>query len=249
MKALHDLVQTGKVRYIGASSMWTWQLAHYNHVADKVRLCIMRNVCPVKHRDLTYASPQNGWTKFISMQNQYSLTYREEEREMNAYCNFHGLGLIPWGPLNAGQLARPLDAQQESERAKATKGSVFDRKTSEWEDEIVKRVEKTAKEKGWTMGQVAIAWINGKVTSPIVGFSSVSLLLIVECVCLRNSDRLRLTGQAHGGSDYPWLQAQRGGDQAPRGAVPATEHSRSSVSYHVAQTESVYYGTDNVPYK
>jgi len=150
MKALHDLVQTGRVRYIGASSMWTWQLAHYNHVADK-----------------------NGWTKFVSMQNQYSLTYREEEREMNAYCNFHGLGLIPWGPLNAGQLARPLDAQQETERAKSAKGSPFERKTSEWEDEIVRRVEKMAKEKGWTMGQVALAWVNGKVTSPIVGFSSV----------------------------------------------------------------------------
>jgi aryl-alcohol dehydrogenase-like predicted oxidoreductase len=152
---------------------------------------VLSDVCLVERR----RSPsQNGWTKFISMQNQYSLTYREEEREMNAYCNFHGLGLIPWGPLNAGQLARPLDAQQESERAKATKGSVFDRKTSEWEDEIVRRVEKTAKEKGWTMGQVAIAWINGKVTSPIVGFSSVSLLLIVECVYLRSSDRLCLTG-------------------------------------------------------
>jgi aryl-alcohol dehydrogenase-like predicted oxidoreductase len=170
MKALHDLVQSGKVRYIGASSMWAWQLAHYNAVAEKVRikLCRLGNM-----RDPADTPPQNSWTQFISMQNQYSLTYREEEREMNAYCQFAGIGLIPWGPLNRGQLARPLSAQTTA-REESMKGLVAERQIPEWEKEIVHRVEKVAKEKGWSMAQVSLAWINDKVTSPIVGFSSVS---------------------------------------------------------------------------
>lgn len=76
MKALHDLVQSGKVRYIGASSMWTYQFASLQFIAEK-----------------------NGWTKFISMQNHYSLLYREEEREMNKFCKETGVGIIPWSPL------------------------------------------------------------------------------------------------------------------------------------------------------
>jgi aryl-alcohol dehydrogenase-like predicted oxidoreductase len=117
---------------------------------------------------------QNGWTQFVSMQNQYSLVYREEEREVNAYCKFKGLGIIPWGPLSAGVLARPLGEATATTRAESVKGTMFDRKAQESENEIVRRVEKTSKDKGWTMGQVALAWINGKVTSPIVGISSVS---------------------------------------------------------------------------
>jgi aryl-alcohol dehydrogenase-like predicted oxidoreductase len=108
------------------------------------------------------------------MQNQYSLTYREEEREMNAYCNFAGIGLIPWGPLNAGMLARPVDGESTT-RAESTKGTPFERKSVEWQNEIINRVEKVSKDKNWKMSQVALAWINEKVASPIVGFSSVSL--------------------------------------------------------------------------
>ncbi len=88
MKALHDLVQTGKVHYIGASSMWAYQFARMQFIAEK-----------------------NGWTKFVSMQNQYNLCYREEEREMNKFCNETGVGLIPWGPLSHGLLAKPWGAQ------------------------------------------------------------------------------------------------------------------------------------------
>jgi aryl-alcohol dehydrogenase-like predicted oxidoreductase len=148
MKALHDLVQSGKVRYIGASSMWTWQFSHYNHVAE-----------------------MNGWTQFVSMQNQYNLLYREEEREMNKYCNFAGIGLIPWGPLSAGQLARPVNAA-DTTRAETSKAMGFMSEIVPFEKEILERVEKVAKDKGWKMSQVALAWISGKVTSPIVGFSS-----------------------------------------------------------------------------
>jgi aryl-alcohol dehydrogenase-like predicted oxidoreductase len=128
------------------------------------------------HRTLlTALYAQNGWTTFISMQNTYSLTYREEEREMNAYCKFAGIGLIPWGPLNAGQLARPLGSG-DTTRSEATKGRVAP--PPEWQNEIVRRVEKLSKDKGWVMSQVALAWIHEKVTSPIVGFSSVSHLLL-----------------------------------------------------------------------
>jgi aryl-alcohol dehydrogenase-like predicted oxidoreductase len=97
---------------------------------------------------------------------------REEEREMNKYCDFAGIGLIPWGPLNAGRLARPL--AQDTTRSESTKGTPWAQKTPEWDGEIVDRVEKLAKEKGWKMSQVALAWVNEKVTAPIVGFSSVS---------------------------------------------------------------------------
>jgi aryl-alcohol dehydrogenase-like predicted oxidoreductase len=114
------------------------------------------------------------------MQNQYSLTYREEERESNAYCQckFAGIGVIPWGPLNAGQLARPVIAEDTSRSASdkaAYKGTFLDHRPKEWEDEVVRRVEKIAHTKGWTMAQVSLAWINERVTSPIVSISSVRI--------------------------------------------------------------------------
>jgi len=148
MGALNDLVRWGKVRYIGASSMWTWQLAEYQNVAEK-----------------------NGWAKFISMQNHYSLLYREEEREMNKYCAYAGIGLVPWGPVAGGQLARPLAAQKDSARASASQ-----RKLTSADEEIIRRTEEIAKKKGWSMAQVALAWVDGQVSSPIVGFSSVARL-------------------------------------------------------------------------
>lgn len=167
MKALHDLVESGKVRYIGASSMRAWQFAELNHVAEK-----------------------NGWTKFISMQNEYSLLYREEvrpiqigslpkineclglkEREMIPYCNAHGIGLIPWGPVHAGDLTRPVT--ETSVRKEESKGTPFERKYTDADITIINRVEELAKKKGWTMAQVALAWIDKKVSSPIVGVNSV----------------------------------------------------------------------------
>jgi aryl-alcohol dehydrogenase-like predicted oxidoreductase len=125
---------------------------------------------------LTQSHFQNGWTQFISMQNQYSLIYREEEREMIAYCKFAGIGLIPWGPLSHGQLARPISTQ--TPRGESMKGTPFAPEPREWEIEIIRRVEKIANEKGWSMAQVCLAWIHEKVTSPIIGFSSVSTLCL-----------------------------------------------------------------------
>ncbi|KAF8429424.1 NADP-dependent oxidoreductase domain-containing protein [Boletus edulis BED1] len=151
MKALHDLVQSGKVRYIGASSMRCWQFAHLNEVARK-----------------------NGWTTFVSMQDEYSLLYREEEREMLAYCTFHGIGVIPWGPLAAGELARPLGTK--TTRVDSTKGTIFERKHSEADKTIINRVQELASRKNVTMAQIALAWIGQKVTSPIVGANSIERL-------------------------------------------------------------------------
>lgn len=183
MKALHDLVQSGKVRYLGASSMRAWQFAEMNHVAEK-----------------------NGWTQFVSMQDEYSLLYREEvrtlcfwilsllrtnllngkfpqEREMIPYCKAHGIGIIPWGPLAAGILARPFSAPSDdvstSRPEPATARERFLSKTIfapayTLEDKtIIKRVEEIAHKKGWTMAQVALTWTMGNVTSPIVGISKV----------------------------------------------------------------------------
>lgn len=147
MKALHDLVQSGKVRYIGASSMWATQFAMLQHAAER-----------------------NGWTKFVSMQNFYNLCYREEEREMNRYCRATGVGLICWGPLFAGRLARPLGFDG-SVRSKTP--SPMGSGMAEADEEIVRRVEKMAGEKGWAMSVVALLWLRSKGAVPIVGFSSV----------------------------------------------------------------------------
>ncbi|KAL1678021.1 NADP-dependent oxidoreductase domain-containing protein [Schizophyllum commune] len=148
MKALHDLARCGKVRYIGASSMSTWQFALLNEVAGR-----------------------HGWTKFVSMQDEYSLLYREGEREMIPYCKYHGIGLIPWAPLAGGLLARPLGSN-ETPRLRSTSHYGI-RKQHEVDTEIIKRVEEVAKKRGWAMSQVALAWVSRTVSSPIVGFNSI----------------------------------------------------------------------------
>ncbi|KAK4496277.1 hypothetical protein PRZ48_012257 [Zasmidium cellare] len=145
MRALEDLVRMGWVRYLGGSSMWTYQFAQMQFAAEK-----------------------NGWTKCISMQNHYSLLYREEEREMNKFCRETGVGLIPWSPLARGHLARPLSAQTARKDGEKDHGIP---ELPEGDQEIVRRVQELAEKKGWKMSQVALAWMNKRVTSPIVGFS------------------------------------------------------------------------------
>jgi aryl-alcohol dehydrogenase-like predicted oxidoreductase len=152
MEALHDLVRMGKVHYIGASSMWAYQFAMMQHVAEK-----------------------NGWTKFVSMQNHYNLLYREEEREMNAYCDATGVGLIPWAPLCRGHLARPPQQFGSTIRSEGEKkNSAFNTGESDSDQTIIKRVQEIAEKHGWKMSHVALAWINKRVSSPIIGFSSVA---------------------------------------------------------------------------
>lgn len=145
MKALHDLVQSGKVRYIGASSMYATQFARMQFVAES-----------------------NGWTKFVSMQNQHNLLYREEEREMIRFCDETGVGVIPWAPLSRGNLARPLAHKGATMRSK-----LEDESLTEEDIAIIQRVEDLAKRKGWSMAQVALAWSLSRIVSPIIGFSRI----------------------------------------------------------------------------
>ncbi|KAL8724988.1 MAG: hypothetical protein Q9166_007637 [cf. Caloplaca sp. 2 TL-2023] len=159
MKALHDLVQSGKVNYIGASSMWTYQFARMQFIAEK-----------------------NGWTKFVSMQNSYHLCYREEEREMNKYCKEAGVGIIPWGPLFGGLLAKPVGV--ESTRSKMS--LMMSRGLTEADEAIIKRVQEVAEKRGWKMSQVALAWIRGKGCVPIMGLTSANTQRLDEACAVKD---------------------------------------------------------------
>ncbi|EJD51071.1 Aldo/keto reductase [Auricularia subglabra TFB-10046 SS5] len=154
MEALHDVVKSGKVRYIGASSMWAHEFA-----------------------TLQFTATLHGWTKFVSMQNFYNLLYREEEREMIPFCNKTGVGLIPWSPVARGALTRPYNSTTTRTGSDSMYKTVFaDAKgTREGliDEEITNRVEKVAKDKGVSMATVAIAWVLSKGQAPIVGLSSV----------------------------------------------------------------------------
>jgi aryl-alcohol dehydrogenase-like predicted oxidoreductase len=149
MEALHDVVKAGKARYIGASSMWTWQFAQMQHAADL-----------------------NGWTRFVSMQDQYNLLEREEEREMHPYALATGVGVIPWSPLARGRVARPWDSAGSGTRANTDEfGKTLYKQDEDANRAIVGAVQEIADEHGVTMAQVALAWVASKdaVSAPIVG--------------------------------------------------------------------------------
>lgn len=151
MEALHDLVKAGKVRYLGASSMYTWQFAKAQHVAII-----------------------NGWTPFVSMQDHYNLLAREEEREMLPFCEDQGIGVIPWSPLARGRLTRPWDAATNRSETDEFGKTLY----MESDAQIVAAVEKVAQSRGVSMAQVALAWVRSKpvITAPIVGASKASQL-------------------------------------------------------------------------
>jgi aryl-alcohol dehydrogenase-like predicted oxidoreductase len=144
MEALHDVVRAGKVRYLGASSMWAWQFAKLQHAADL-----------------------HGWTRFVSMQNQYSLMQREEEREMFGLLADQGVGSIPWSPLAKGRLARPWGTQTK----RADTDPMGQRFTAANDEPIADAVQKVAEARGVPMAQIALAWVlhNPVVAAPIVG--------------------------------------------------------------------------------
>ena len=148
LEALDILVRHGKVRYLGASSMYAWQFAKLLHMADSNQL----------HR-------------FVSMQNYVNLLYREEEREMLPLCADAGIAVMPWSPLARGKLARPWD-EGDSERARTDRLiPVLYTRTEEADRKVVEAVERVAEARGVPMAQVALAWLLAKpeVTSPIVG--------------------------------------------------------------------------------
>ena len=151
MEALHDVIRAGKARYIGASSMYTWQFAQMQFAAEK-----------------------HGWTKFVSMQNHYNLVYREEEREMIPLCRDQGVALIPWSPLARGFLAGNRRPGHDGDTARSKSDQFAHQMYYQDSDfKIVGRVVETAKRRGVSAAQVAMAWILSKpgVTAPIVGAS------------------------------------------------------------------------------
>ncbi len=159
MEALNDLVKAGKVLYLGGSTMFAWQFAELQMTAER-----------------------HGWAKFISMQNHYNLIYREEEREMNPYCEKSGIGVTPWSPLARGILAGAYRGGFDGGSTNRSKGA--DRKRVEGlyrgdnDFLIAERLIETATKYGKTPAQMAIAWLLSKsaVTAPVVGVSKVSQL-------------------------------------------------------------------------
>jgi 1-deoxyxylulose-5-phosphate synthase len=147
MEALHDVVKAGKARYLGASSMWAWQFAKAQHVAEK-----------------------NGWTRFVAMQDHWNLLYREEEREMAPLCRDQGVGMIPWSPLARGRLARPADATTARSESDPF-GKRLYASMEESDARVLASLDAVAKARGLPHAQVALAWMLQKdgVTAPIVG--------------------------------------------------------------------------------
>jgi 1-deoxyxylulose-5-phosphate synthase len=149
MEALHDVVKAGKARYIGASSMYAWQFAKAQATAQA-----------------------NGWTRFIAMQNQINLIYREEEREMIPLCLDQGVGLIPWSPIARGRLARPVGTATARGASDQYQQLLYAR-TESADGAVIDAVAAVAEDLGRTMAQVALAWVRQKpgVAAPIIGYS------------------------------------------------------------------------------
>ena len=164
MEALHDVVQAGKARYIGASSMFAWQFAKAQHVADL-----------------------GGWTRFVSMQDHYNLLYREEEREMLPLCLDMGVGVIPWSPLARGRLTRDWDTGTSRTETDEFGGTLY----RDEDKAIVDQVATVADKRGVSRAQVALAWVMAQpaVTSPIVGVTKPQHLVdAVQAVDLELTD-------------------------------------------------------------
>jgi 1-deoxyxylulose-5-phosphate synthase len=148
LEALHDVVKSGKVRYIGASSMYAWQFTK-----------------------ALYLSELHGWTRFVSMQNYYNLLYREEEREMMPLCQSEGVAVIPWSPLARGRLGRPWQTETTKRFETDQFGKTLYSKTEDADHRVVDRLGELSEKRGVPHAQLALAWMLGKpfITSPIVG--------------------------------------------------------------------------------
>jgi len=154
LAALDHLVHQGKVRYIGASSGYAWQLMRALSVSER-----------------------NGWARFVSMQNHYNLLYREEEREMIPLCREEGLGIIPWSPLARGVLTRPRD-KTKGTTTRSVNDPHADRLYALADWDIVDAVERVAGDRGVPMAQIGLAWLLSKrdVTAPIIGATKIKHL-------------------------------------------------------------------------
>ncbi|MEP6493720.1 MAG: aldo/keto reductase [bacterium] len=152
--ALNQLVAQGKVRFIGASSGFAWQLMRALSVSER-----------------------NGWARFVTMQNHYNLLNREEEREMIPLCREEGVGVMPWSPLARGLLTRPRETRK-GETTRSTSDAIADRLYPSVDWDVVDVVERIAGERGVPMAQIGLAWILSKrdVTAPIVGATKIAHL-------------------------------------------------------------------------
>jgi aryl-alcohol dehydrogenase (NADP+) len=156
LEALHDVVRSGKARYVGASSMFAWQFAKALFLADR-----------------------HGWTRFLSMQNHYNLVYREEEREMIPLCQDQGIGLIPWSPLARGFLAGNRSKEERGATVRAKTDDFAHRLYYQESDfAVADRVAAVAGARGVRPAQIALAWLLHKpaVAAPIVGASKMPQL-------------------------------------------------------------------------
>lgn len=154
MEALHDVVRAGKARYLGASSMWTWQFAQMQHTAR-----------------------QHGWTPFVSMQDQYNPIMREEEREMHPFCAATGVGVLSYSPLARGRLSRAFGVKSDRFGLDETGAKLY-RQDESSDHAIADAIGAIADERGITRAQVALAWQFTKptVSAPIIGATKPSHL-------------------------------------------------------------------------
>jgi 1-deoxyxylulose-5-phosphate synthase len=148
LEALNDVVHAGKVRYLGASSMWAWQFSK-----------------------ALYTAKERGWSKFVAMQPHYNLMYREEERDMLPLCVDQGVGVLPWSPLARGKLARPWGEGGTKRTDADPFGKTLYSRTEEADKAVVDRLGEVAKARGVSQAQVALAWMMQKpaIVGPIVG--------------------------------------------------------------------------------
>jgi aryl-alcohol dehydrogenase-like predicted oxidoreductase len=154
MEALHDVVKSGKARYLGASSMFAWQFALAQHSADL-----------------------NGWTRFVSMQDHYNLINREEEREMHPFCSDQGVGVLPWSPLARGKLTRDWDASSSRSVTDEFSKTLY-AQFEQSDRRVAETLASVAEARGIPRAQVALAWVAQQpaVSSPIVGATKLSHL-------------------------------------------------------------------------
>ena len=150
LEALHDVVKAGKVRYIGASSMFSWQFTK-----------------------ALYTARLHGWTRFVAMQNHYNLLYREEEREMLPLCQSEGIAVLPWSPLARGRLARPWQTEATKRLETDAFGNKMYSQTEEPDHRVIDRLSELSEQRGVPRAQLALSWLLSRpaVTAPIVGAS------------------------------------------------------------------------------
>lgn len=174
LEALHDVVKSGKARYLGASSMYAWQFAK-----------------------ALFTQRQNGWTRFVSMQNHYNLLYREEEREMLPLCADQGVAVIPWSPLARGRLTRDWDAVTARTETDEFGSTLY----TDSDSVIVEQVAAVAAARGVSRAQVALAWLhrNPAVTAPIVGVTKLAQLddAVASVEVSLTDDEVRLLEEAY----------------------------------------------------